>query len=153
MIFVISLPRLTNTLPKRFLRRSEYLREKSEWDIGIQSIPIRGWIHRKMMIYPNPVEKPIKSYEANTANVLDNLPNGDFIAATLVRGIEAVKSEQSAKAPKKVVKKRKAPPPTDGGDASPPIENSTTRKQKEKAKILDRKGPLSANDLAAFLAD
>jgi hypothetical protein len=86
-------------------------------------------------------------------NVLDNLPNGDFIAATLVRGIEALKSEQSAKAPKKVVKKRKAPPPTDGGDASPPIENSTTRKQKEKAKILDRKGPLSANDLAAFLAD
>ena len=106
-----------------------------------------------MMIYLKLVGTLFKSLRNQYANVLDGLPNGDFIAATLVRGIEALKTEQSAKAPKKVVKKRKAPPPTDGGDVSPPIENSTTRKQKQKAKILDRKGPLSANDLAAFLAD
>jgi hypothetical protein len=139
-------------LTEKIPQRSAYLREKSEW--SRDTINTHPWMDSSK-------DDDISEFRRETynqlrnqyGNVLDNLPNGDFIAATLVRGIEALKSEQSAKAPKKVVKKRKAPPPTDGGDASPPIENSTTRKQKEKAKILDRKGPLSANDLAAFLAD
>jgi hypothetical protein len=139
-------------LTEKIPQRSEYLREKSEW--SRDTINTHPWMDSsKDDDISESRRETYNQLRGQYGNVLDNLPNGDFIAATLVRGIEALKSEQSAKAPKKVVKKRKAPPPTDGGDASPPIENSTTRKQKEKAKILDRKGPLSVNDLAAFLAD
>ena len=139
-------------LTEKIPQRSEYLREKSEW--SRDTINTHPWMDSsKDDDISESRRETYKQLRGQYGNVLDNLPNGDFIAATLVRGIEALKSEQTAKTPKKVVKKRKAPPPTDGGDASPPIENSATRKQKEKAKILDRKGPLSANDLAAFLAD
>jgi hypothetical protein len=139
-------------LTEKIPQRSEYLREKSEW--SRDTINTHPWMDSsKDDDISESRRETYKQLRGQYGNVLDNLPNGDFIAATLVRGIEALKSEQTAKAPKKVVKKRKAPPPTDGGDASPPIENSATRKQNKKAKILDRKGPLSANDLAAFLAD
>ena len=139
-------------LTEKIPQRSEYLRKKSEWDMD--TINTHPWIDSSQDDdISESRRETYKKLRGLYAEALDSLPNGDFLAATLVRGIEALKAEQSAKAPKKVVKKRKAPPPTDGGDASPPIENSTTRKQKEKAKILDRKGPLSANDLAAFLAD
>ena len=139
-------------LTEKIPQRSDYLREKSQW--SRDTINTHPWMDSSKDDDISESRRETYNQLRNQyGNVLDNLPNGDFIAATLVRGIEALKTEQSAKAPKKVVKKRKAPPPTDGGDASPPIENSTTRKQKEKAKILDRKGPLSANDLAAFLAD
>jgi len=139
-------------LTEKIPQRGQYLREKSEW--SRDTINTHPWMDSSQDDdISESRRETYKQLRGQYGNVLDNLPNGDFIAATLVRGIEALKSEQSAKAPKKVVKKRKAPPPTDGGDASPPIENSATRKQKEKAKILDRKGPLSVNDLAAFLAD
>ena len=139
-------------LTEKIPQRSEYLREKSQW--SRDTINTHPWMDSSQDDDISESRRETYNQLRNQyGNVLDNLPNGDFIAATLVRGIEALKTEQTAKAPKKVVKKRKAPPPTDGGDASPPIENSATRKQKEKAKILDRKGPLSANDLAAFLAD
>ena len=139
-------------LTEKIPQRSEYLREKSEW--SRDTINTHPWMDSSKDDDISESRRETYNQLRNQyGNVLDNLPNGDFIAATLVRGIEALKSEQTAKAPKKVVKKRKAPPPTDGGDASPPIENSATRKQNKKAKILDRKGPLSANDLAAFLAD
>ena len=139
-------------LTEKIPQRSEYLREKSQW--SRDTINTHPWMDSSQDDdISESRRETYKQLRGQYGNVLDNLPNGDFIAATLVRGIEALKSEQTAKAPKKVVKKRKAPPPTDGGDASPPIENSATRKQKEKAKILDRKGPLSVNDLAAFLAD
>jgi hypothetical protein len=87
------------------------------------------------------------------AQVLNNLPNGDFVAGVLVKGIQAIQAEKSAKAkPAKKVTKPKAPPPTDGGNVSPPVENAATRKQKQKDSIK-RKGTLSVNDLAAFLSD
>jgi len=139
-------------LTEKIPQRKQYLQEKSEW--SRDTIATHPWMDSsKDDDISESRRDTFKSLRNQYANVLDGLPNGDFIAATLVRGIEALKSEQAAKSAKKAVKKRKAPPPTDGGDASPPIENSTTRKQKQKTKILDRKGPLSANDLAAFLAD
>ena len=139
---------LTEKIPQRF----QYLREKSQW--SRDTFNTHTWMNSSKDDDISESRREIfKQLRGQYSNVLDNLPNGDFIAATLVRGIEAIKNEQKTKAPKKAVKKPKAPPPTEGGDASPPIENSTTRKQKEKAKILDRKGPLSANDLAAFLAE
>ena len=139
-------------LTEKIPQRKQYLQEKSEW--SRDTIATHPWMDSsKDDDISESRRDTFKSLRNQYANVLDGLPNGDFIAATLVRGIEALKSEQAAKSAKKAVKKRKAPPPTDGGDASPPIENSTTRKQKQKTKILDRKGPLSANDLAAFLAE
>jgi len=139
-------------LTEKIPQRKQYLQEKSEW--SRDTIATHPWMDSsKDDDISESRRDTFKSLRNQYANVLDGLPNGDFIAATLVRGIEALKSEQAAKSAKKAVKKRKAPPPTDGGDVSPPIENSTTRKQKQKSKILDRKGPLSANDLAAFLAD
>ncbi len=139
-------------LTEKIPQRGQYLQQKSEW--SRDTIATHPWMDSsKDDDISESRRDTFKSLRDQYANVLDGLPNGDFIAATLVRGIEALKTEQTAKAPKKVAKKRKAPPPTDGGDASPPIENSTIRKQKQKSKILDRKGPLSANDLAAFLAD
>lgn len=139
-------------LTEKIPQRKQYLQEKSEW--SRDTIATHPWMDSsKDDDISESRRDTFKSLRNQYANVLDGLPNGDFIAATLVRGIEALKSEQAAKSAKKAVKKRKAPPPTDGGDVSPPIENSTTRKQKQKAKILDRKGPLSANDLAAFLAE
>jgi hypothetical protein len=139
-------------LTEKIPQRKQYLQEKSEW--SRDTIATHPWMDSsKDDDISESRRDTFKSLRNQYANVLDGLPNGDFIAATLVRGIEALKSEQAAKSAKKAVKKRKAPPPTDGGDVSPPIENSTTRKQKQKSKILDRKGPLSANDLAAFLAE
>ena len=139
-------------LTEKIPQRGQYLKEKSEW--SRDTINTHPWMDSsKDDDVSETRRETYNQLRGQYGNVLDNLPNGDFIAATLVRGIEAIQLDQKAKAPKKAVKKRKAPPPTDGGDASPQIENSATRKQKEKAKILDRKGPLSANDLAAFLAD
>lgn len=139
-------------LTEKIPQRGQYLKEKSEW--SRDTINTHPWMDSsKDDDVSETRRETFNQLRGQYGNVLDNLPNGDFIAATLVRGIEAIQLDQKAKAPKKVVKKRKAPPPTDGGDASPPIETSTTRKQKQKAKIMDRKGPLSANDLAAFLAD
>jgi len=139
-------------LTEKIPQRGQYLQQKSEW--SKDTINTHPWMDSsKDDDVSESRRETYNQLRGQYGNVLDNLPNGDFIAATLVRGIEALKSDQTAKAPKKVVKKRKAPPPTDGGDVSPPIENSTTRKQKEKAKILNRTNHLSANDLAAFLAD
>jgi len=139
-------------LTEKIPQRGQYLKEKSEW--SRDTINTHPWMDSSKDDDVSETRRDTYAkLRGQYGNVLDNLPNGDFIAATLVRGIEAIQLDQKAKAPKKAVKKRKAPPPTDGGDASPPIETSTTRKQKEKAKFLDRKKPLSANDLAAFLAD
>ena len=84
-----------------------------------------------------------KQYE----DILRKLPNAEFVAGVMTRGIQAIQADQAVakQAPKKPVKK-KAPPPTDSGDASPPIENAQTVKRKQKEKILDRKTLLSEND-------
>jgi len=87
------------------------------------------------------------------SHVLGSLPNADFVAATLARGVEAIKAENSkvSKAPTKK-RKVKAPPPSEIGDSSPPVSTAATRSTVEKSKILER-GRLSENDLAQFLAD
>ena len=86
------------------------------------------------------------------ADILKSLPNGDFVAATLVRGVEAIKADQAAKTAKPKAKRVAKAPPTTMGDSSPPVQTSATRKTANKQKILERK-VISENDLAAFLAD
>ena len=82
--------------------------------------------------------------------ILDQLPNGDFVAATLVKGIKAVKADQAA-ASKPKAKTPKSPPPTDVGDsAGPPPETKDTRQKKKRAAALG-KGRISEDQLASFL--
>ena len=82
--------------------------------------------------------------------ILDQLPNGDFVAATLVKGIKAVKADQ-ANASKVKAKTPKSPPPTDVGDsAGPPPESKDVRQKKKRAAALG-KGRISEDQLATFL--
>ena len=137
---------LTDKIPAR----EKYLTEKSQWQQ--ETISTHTWLNGEGELAETRQEL-FGNLKSQYSHILDNLPNGDFIAATLVRGIEAIKADQKAStAPKKKAVKPKAPPPTDGGNVSPPVENAATRKQKQKESIK-RKGLLSANDLAAYLSD
>jgi hypothetical protein len=138
-------------LTEKIPARQNYLREKAQWQQD--TIATHPWLNQDDETAETRKEL-FGGLKRQYGHILNNLPNGDFVAATLVRGIEALQLEKAAKtAPKKkAVAKPKTPPPTDGGNASPPIENANIRKQKQKEAIR-RKGPLSANDLAAFLSD
>ena len=138
-------------LTEKIPARQNYLREKAQWQQD--TIATHPWLNQDDETAEARKEL-FGGLKSQYGHILNNLPNGDFVAATLVRGIEALQAEKEAKtAPKKkAVIKPKTPPPTDGGNASPPIENANIRKQKQKEAIR-RKGPLSANDLAAFLSD
>jgi hypothetical protein len=138
-------------LTEKIPARQNYLREKAQWQQD--TIATHPWLNQDDETAEARKEL-FGGLKRQYGDILNNLPNGDFVAATLVRGIEALQLEKEAKtAPKKkAVTKPKTPPPTDGGNASPPIENANIRKQKQKEAIR-RKGPLSANDLAAFLSD
>lgn len=83
-------------------------------------------------------------------NVLDGLPNGDFVAATLVEGINSVKARQEqAKAKPKT--KVKTPPPTDPADAvAPPVESKKVRSDKKRKAILGN-GNVSVEKFAQYL--
>lgn len=87
---------------------------------------------------------------AQYKGLLDGLPNGDFVAATLVEGINSVKArQQAAKAKPKT--KAKTPPPTDPADAvAPPAESKKVRSDKKKKAILG-KGNVSVNQFAQYL--
>jgi hypothetical protein len=137
-------------LTEKIPAREKYLAEKAQWQQD--TIATHSWLNEDSELAETRQEL-FGNLKSQYSHILDNLPNGDFIAATLVRGIEAIKADQKAStAPKKKAVKPKAPPPTDGGNVSPPVENAATRKQKQKESIK-RKGPLSANDLAAYLSD
>ena len=142
-------------LTEKIPARANYLQQKAQWQQDTaQSFP---WLYNTNddSDYAEASRQLYKSIrnQRQYAQVLDNLPNGDFVAGVLVKGIQAIQAEKSAKAkPAKKATKPKAPPPTDGGNVSPPVENAATRKQKQKESIK-RKGPLSANDLAAYLSD
>ena len=137
-------------LTEKIPARENYLRQKAQWQQD--TIATHSWLNEDSEL-AEARQELFGNLKSQYSHILDNLPNGDFVAATLVRGIEAIKADQKAStAPKKKAVKPKAPPPTDGGNVSPPVENATTRKQKQKESIK-RKGPLSANDLAAYLSD
>ncbi len=82
--------------------------------------------------------------------LLDQIPNGDFVAATLVEGINSIKARQS-KAQAKPRSKAKTPPLIDPADAvAPPAEDKKVRQEKKKQAILG-KGPISAKQFAQYL--
>lgn len=80
--------------------------------------------------------------------LLDGLPNGDFVAATLVEGIQSIKARQTKP---KAKPKAKTPPPTDPADVvAPPVESKESRAKKKKDTILG-KGNVSVEQFASYL--
>ena len=138
---------LTEKIPER----AQYLQSAAQWQQD--TINAHPWISDKVDTDLAEERRGVFSQiKSQYADILKSLPNGDFVAATLVRGVEAIKADQAAKTAKPKAKRvAKAPPPT-MGDSSPPVQTSATRKTANKQKILERKR-LSENDLAAFLAE
>jgi hypothetical protein len=82
-------------------------------------------------------------------SLLDSLPNGDFVAATLVEGINSIKARQAKAKP--TPKTKAKTPPTNLVDAvAPPTENKSVRREKKKQAILG-KGNVSVQQFAQYL--
>ena len=138
---------LTEKIPER----AQYLQSAQQWQQD--TINTHPWISDKVDTDIAEERRAVLGQiKSQYADILKSLPNGDFIAATLVRGVEAIKSDQAAKTAKPKAKKVAKAPPTTMGDSSPPVQTSASRQTANKQKILERKN-LSVNDLAAFLAD
>jgi len=85
--------------------------------------------------------------------ILDALPNGDFVGATLAKGVKAIQDEQAAKGkPKRKKSAQAKPPPSQEGDAAPPVQSKQARQKARKDKALG-KGVLSEGQLAAYLTE
>ena len=136
---------LTEKIPER----AQHLQSQAQW--AKDTLATHPWIEKSEGFEDR--KEIFEQIRNQYSQVLGSLPNADFVAATLARGVEAIKADH-AKAGKPPAKKRKAkaPPPSEIGDSSPPVQTAATRSTVEKAKILERK-TLSENDLAAFLAD
>ena len=138
---------LTEKIPER----AQYLQSAQQWQQD--TINTHPWISDKVDTDIAEERRAVLGQiKSQYADILKSLPNGDFIAATLVRGVEAIKSDQAAKTAKPKAKRVAKAPPTTMGDSSPPVQTSASRQTANKQKILERKN-LSVNDLAAFLAD
>ena len=138
---------LTEKIPER----AQYLQSKSQWQQD--TINAHPWISDKVDTDQAEERRSVLGQiKSQYADILKSLPNGDFVAATLVRGVEAIKQDQAAKTAKPKAKRvAKAPPPT-MGDSSPPVQTSATRKTANQQKILGKQ-ILSGSDLAALFAE
>ena len=135
-------------LSEKIPERAQHLQSQAQWAKDTQAT--HPWIEKSDGFEDR--KEIFDQIQGQYSHILGSLPNADFVAATLARGVEAIKADQS-KASKPAKKRRaKAPPPSEIGDSSPPVQTAATRQTVEKAKILERK-TLSENDLAAFLAD
>ena len=126
--------------------RAQFLQEKQQWDSDTaQTFP---WLaEQEGELYETFVG--IRRGEQYSP-LLAQLPNADFVAATLARGIAAIRADQEA-ATKKPKAKAKPNPPTSEGDAAAPAPTEARRTKKKKA-ILGQ-GNVSVDQLAAYLAD
>lgn len=86
--------------------------------------------------------------DQNYKPILDSLPNGDFVAATIVEGINAVKARQAKSQAKP--KATKTPPPEPSDAVAPPVQSKQAREQKKKQAILG-KGNVSVDQFASYL--
>ena len=134
-------------LSEKIPERAQHLQSQAQWAKDTQAT--HPWIEKSEGFEDR--KEIFDQIQGQYAKILGSLPNADFVAATLARGVEAIKADQS-KASKPAKKRRAKPPPSEIGDSSPPVQTAATRQTVEKAKILERK-TLSENDLAAFLAD
>lgn len=138
---------LTEKIPER----AQHLQSAAQW--RQDTIKTHPWISETVDTdIAEERRSVLGQIKSQYSDILKSLPNGDFIAATLVRGVEAIKQDQAAKTAKPKAKRVAKAPPSSMGDSSPPVQTSATRKTANKQKILERKN-LSVNDLAAFLAE
>jgi len=138
---------LTEKIPER----AQYLQSAQQWQQD--TINTHPWISDKVDTdIAEERRSVLGQIKSQYADILKSLPNGDFVAATLVRGVEAIKADQAAKSAKPKAKRVAKAPPTTMGDSSPPVQTSATRKTANKQKILGKKS-LSENDLAALFAE
>ena len=138
-------------LSEKIPERAQYLQASQQWQQD--TINTHPWISEKVDTdIAEERRSVLGQIKSQYADILKSLPNGDFVAATLVRGVEAIKSDQAAKSAKPKAKRVAKAPPSSMGDSSPPVQTSASRQTANKQKILERKN-LSVNDLAAFLAD
>lgn len=138
---------LTEKIPER----AQYLQEAQQWQQD--TINTHPWISDKVDTdIAEERRSVLGQIKSQYSDILKSLPNGDFVAATLVRGVEAIKADQAAKSAKPKAKRVAKAPPSSMGDSSPPVQTSATRKTANKQKILGKKS-LSENDLAAFFAE
>ena len=130
-------------LSERIPERAKYLQEK------------QAWAEDTAKMFPYIYEAEGSEYERYVQirqapqykTILDNLPNGDFVAGVLCKGIEAIEAEQKTK-PK--AKKPQSPPPDEGGAVAPPVQSKDVRQKKAKEKALG-KGNVSVRQFAEFL--
>ena len=138
---------LTEKIPER----AQHLQSAAQWQQD--TIKTHPWISETVDTdIAEERRSVLGQIKSQYSDILKSLPNGDFIAATLVRGVEAIKQDQAAKTAKPKAKRVAKAPPSSMGDSSPPVQTSASRKTANKQKILERKN-LSVNDLAAFLAE
>ena len=138
-------------LSEKIPERAQYLQSAAQWQQD--TINTHPWVSETVDTdIAEERRSVLGQIKSQYADILKSLPNGDFVAATLVRGVEAIKQDQAAKSAKPKAKRVAKAPPTTMGDSSPPVQTSATRQTANKQKILERKN-LSVNDLAAFLAD
>ena len=138
-------------LSEKIPERANYLQASAQWQQD--TINAHPWISETVDTdIAEERRSVLGQIKSQYADILKSLPNGDFVAATLVRGVEAIKSDQAAKTAKPKAKRvAKAPPPT-MGDSSPPVQTSATRKTANQQKILGKQ-ILSGSDLAALFAE
>ena len=138
-------------LSEKIPERAQYLQSAQQWQQD--TINTHPWISETVDTdLAEERRSVLGQIKSQYADILKSLPNGDFVAATLVRGVEAIKQDQAAKSAKPKSKRVAKAPPTTMGDSSPPVQTSATRKTANKQKILGKKS-LSENDLAALFAE
>ena len=130
---------LTEKIPER----ARYLQEK------------QAWYNDTTQLFPYIAEGDGEDYEQFVQirqapaykSILDSLPNGDFIAGVITKGMKAIELEQAKKPSPKI----KTPPPSDaGGAVAPPVQSKEVRQKKAKQKILGS-GNVSVEQFAQFL--
>ena len=138
-------------LSEKIPERAHYLQASQQWQQD--TINAHPWISETVDTDQAEERRSVLGQiKSQYADILKSIPNGDFVAATLVRGVEAIKSDHAAKTAKPKAKRvAKAPPPT-MGDSSPPVQTSATRKTANQQKILGKQ-ILSGSDLAALFAE
>lgn len=124
--------------------RAKHLQEKQAWKEDTANV--FPWIYEAEGANYEKFVQVRKSPQYK--EILDTLPNGDFVAGVLVRGINALEAEQKAQKPKA---KAKSPPPSEAsGAVAPPVESNEVKQRKKKEAILG-KGNVSVEQFAQFL--
>ncbi len=132
-------------LTEKIPQRAQFLQAKEQWATDTSST------------FTFLAEQEGESYELyqqvrngpRYKQMLDGLPNGDFVAATLVTGIQALKAESKGKKPAKK-RSAKTPPTTLEESVAPPPQPKDDRRNK-KVKDAIAAGNISADQFADLL--